>query len=286
MNRKDAVIAGVGLVGAIAVVALIVVGGLLLGGVPFTGDAGGGESATPAASTPTATAATAGAASTDTPTGTVTDPLTVTETPGVSAGTGTPSPTPTPTATPSPTPTATPPPTATPTPTPTATPPPTATPAADRSVNRTLFEDLVGEEINEYRRENGFSELLFTGTTHEQLTEMTRNHSRDLRADGEAWNSPDDYNFGELYRSYDLYYRCQIFVGDGTETPDNGKFMAVQEVDVSSGTESELAAQVMDDWEDNPFHNHKFEWENAETLGVGVALDRENETAYVSMSVC
>lgn len=282
MNTKDAVIAGVGLVGVIGVVALIVVGGLLLGGVPFAGDAGGGESTTPAASTPTATAATAGGASTDTPTGTATDPLTVTETPGVPAGTRTPTPTPTVTPSPTPTPTATPP----PTPTPTATPPPTATPAADRSVNRTLFEERVGDEINEYRRANGFSELVFSGTTHEQLTELTRNHSRDLRADGEAWNSPDDYDFGELYRSHDLYYRCQIFVGDGTETPENGKFMAVQEVDVSSGTESELAAQVMDNWEDNPFHQSKFEWENAEQLGVGVALDRENETAYVSMSVC
>jgi len=271
VNTKNAVIAAVGLIGAIAVVALIVVGGILLGGVPFTSDAGG-ESTTPAASTPTATAATGGAAGTDTPTGTVTDPLTVTDTPGVPAGT--PSPTPTPTATPSPT------------PTPTATQLPTATPAADRSVNRTLFEERVGDEINEYRRENGFSELLFSGTTHEQLTEMTRNHSRDLRADGEAWNSPEDHDFGELYRSYDLYYRCQIFVGDGTETPENGKFMAVQKLDVSSGTEAELAVQVMDDWEDNPFHQPKFEWENAEQLGVGVALDRENETAYVSMSVC
>jgi hypothetical protein len=130
--------------------------------------------------------------------------------------------------------------------------------------------------------------LTTTGTLSADIRRMARNHSGQLKADGEAWNLPDGYDIEGLYRAHDLYTVCQ-FQNDGNAgfiTPDDGKLMAVQKVNASSEDESAIAATTMDNWQESDFHSHKFDYENAENLGVGLAVDESSEHVYVTMSVC
>lgn len=194
------------------------------------------------------------------------------------------------TATPTPIPTGTPTATDSPTQTVTATSNETistTTPEPDLSINQTVLEAEIEAEINEYRVDNGYDALNVNGTTVEEIRAMARNHSEDLRADGSAWNIPDNYNIIEMYESHDLYWTCIIEgEGDYVVRADNGNLMAVQKVDVSSENEGQIADSVMDNWSDHTFHGDKFEYPNAERVGVGLTIDARSEHAYVAMSIC
>jgi len=117
---------------------------------------------------------------------------------------------------------------------------------------------------------------------------MSRFHSRQMLANGSAWDIPVAYDIEGLYRDHQLYHMCQ-FAKEGGEallTPEDGKFLAVQRIDVSSGDESRIAADVMKNWAESSYHADKFGYKNANTAGVGLVIDAETATAYVTMSVC
>jgi len=186
---------------------------------------------------------------------------------------------------PTPSPTVTP--TASPTATDTAQPTPTQTDSADVAVNRSRLEQSIQSEINDYRESNGLRTLRITGSTMQDLNAMLRNHTAQLRADGRVWKIPDGYDIVGLYEAYDLYRQCS-FKGEGEYTvhADDGKLLAVQRVDIGSGDESRIAERVMDEWGSSKWHGDKFDYENADIVGVGVTIDVEAETVYVAMSMC
>lgn len=177
-----------------------------------------------------------------------------------------------------------------PTHTPRQTPTPTLTAEAneaDISINRAKLEREIADEINEYRQELGLTTLAISGITVDAITEMSRNHTGQLRQDGQAWAIPTDYDIAGLYSSHDLYRTC-AFRGNGDYIvrPDDGNLLAVQRLDVGSESEQQLARQIMNNWADSQWHSEKFEYENAERVGVGVTLDTETESVYVAMSMC
>lgn len=247
-----------------ALITTVVAVSVLMGGCSAIGGGGGDSASTtaPAPETP---------APTPTPTATPT---------------ATPSRTPTQTAVPETTRTSTPTETATVSPTPTeGTAAPTPRPASD--LNRTALERGVESEINSYRDGEGLRELTVTGETARTLDELTRNHSQRLLEAGEAWRVPTEYDLAGLYRHYDLYRQCQFKQGeDESIRPGNGRLVSVLEVNVSSGDEAATAETVFDEWQSSTYHGEEFDYRNAEYLDVGVVVDRQNETAYVTSAVC
>jgi len=205
----------------------------------------------------------------------------------ISVGTGTVTRTRTATPRPTPSPTSTPVETETVTPT-AVTPTRTPTPVPELDINKTRLENLVQQEINEYRLDNGLQELMLEGTTAREIREMTREHAEDLRADGEVWQLGPERDIAALYEEHELYRRCRFRKADAQYivTADDGRLMAVQSLDASSEDEESIARRVMNNWEDSRFHEEKFDYQNAEIVNVGVALDHETDEAYVVMSMC
>lgn len=155
-------------------------------------------------------------------------------------------------------------------------------------LNRSVLEGEIAGEINDYRARNGLDRLQAQGNTVETITAMGRNHSRQLRADGEAWNLPSEYDITGLYQSYGLYESCKFLTNGegGVIKPDDGRVMAVHRLDVDIEDESHLAQRTVEHWNGHRFHGEKLGYENAEQIGVGVAMDHENDVVYVAMSVC
>jgi uncharacterized protein YkwD len=175
---------------------------------------------------------------------------------------------------------------ATPAATPTETPTPTAVPELD--INRTRLERLIQQEINEYRLDNDLGELMLEGTTAGEIKEMARDHAGDLRADGEVWQLTNEVDIPAIYEEHELYRQCRFRKADAQYivTADDGQLMAVQSLDASSEDEELIARNVMDNWADSRFHAEKFDYQNADIVGVGVALDHATDEAYVVMSMC
>lgn len=276
MVRTAFLVAGV-VVGAFLLVVILPFAGSMLAPSDQSADADDPDptptpTPTPAASSATATVR-AGVASTATAT---------------AGSAATPAGTPTPTRTARPTATRTVTPTATAEPTPTATRTATATPASELDLNTTLLERSVEREINEYRRNNGLETLRTSGSIVDRIREMGRDHGAQLRANGTAWSVPTEYDIDDVYRRHGLYTRCSFegHSGEYVRNADDGELMAVQKVDVSSANERRIASRVMENWRDHAFHGEKFDYVNAERVGVGLALDRGSEHAYVVMSVC
>jgi hypothetical protein len=168
------------------------------------------------------------------------------------------------------------------------TPTPRVTPVPELDINRTRLENLVEAEINEYRRDSGLLELMVEGTTAGEVREMARDHAADLREEGEVWQLTAERDIAAIYEEHDLYRRCRFKKHDANYivTAEDGQLMAVQSIDASSEDEELIARNVMDNWEDSRFHSDKFDYQNADTVGAGVALDHEADEAYVVMSVC
>ena len=71
----------------------------------------------------------------------------------------------------------------------TATPTETSSPEpadSELTINRTRLESEIAAEINAYRQRNGLKTLQTSGVTSDKITEMSRNHTRQLREDGQA----------------------------------------------------------------------------------------------------
>lgn len=172
--------------------------------------------------------------------------------------------------------------------TPTSAPTGTTTPPAPTlDINRTLLSREILDEINTYRANSGYSTLRTRGNLVDDIAVMANNHTETLREDGRAWSIPAEYDMKGLYEAHDLYRTCK-FMGDGdfVINADDGKLMAVQKIDASSEDESRIAERVVDNWVDDRYHGEKFDYENAERVGVGFAIDSRTEHAYIAISMC
>jgi len=132
-------------------------------------------------------------------------------------------------------------------------------------------------------------ELTTYGTTADKVTVMTRAHSEDLRERGEVWADGKEENVGSLYKEHDLDQTCKFKnnAGGSILTPGyDARFLAVQQVDVTTANESQLADHIVDEWLNSLEHDDKFDYEHATRLGTGVAIDEWSGKAYVATSVC
>lgn len=227
----------------------------------------------------------------------------------------TPLPSPTPTAAPAATatgaPTATATPTATETPTPTATPTSTTRPPVPAvEFDEREVERLVGRLVNERRRAADLDPLELEGGLAGDVSEMARDHSGAMAAEGEATHVVDGNTSADRYREYSLYENCKwVKPGEegfafpdanGLETGSENGFEAVAnttagreyEDDVTGETrfnadERDVAEAVVNEWWNTtiPPYPQRLTLPNARYLGVGVEVTRDGDV-YATANLC
>jgi uncharacterized protein YkwD len=225
----------------------------------------------------------------------------------------------------SPTPTAAPAATATGAPTATATSTPTATviptPAATATVttrspvppvefDERAVERLVGQLVNERRRAADLDPLELEGGLAGDVSEMARDHSRVMAAEGAATHVIDGNTSADRYREYELYENCKwVKAGEegfarpdqnGLETGSENGFEAVSRTvagreyddDVTGETrfnadERDVAEAVVNQWWNTtiPPCSQRLTLPNARYLGVGVEVTKNGEV-YATANLC
>jgi len=131
-----------------------------------------------------------------------------------------------------------------------------------------------------------------TATTTETSTPSPAREIEPRVLESEIQRSVNEYrveNVGSLYKEHDLDQTCKFKnnAGGSILTPGyDARFLAVQQVDVTTANESQLADHIVDEWLNSLEHDDKFDYEHATRLGTGVAIDEWSGKAYVATSVC
>lgn len=187
--------------------------------------------------------------------------------------------------------TSTPVPTPTPTPTPTATPTPTPTPEPQQvTVDQSELVTAIESEINENR---SFNDKYATDTsTASQLSRMANAHSQDMANQQFLSHNVGNGNSGERYERNGLFNQCQFQVDNYIIDASDNDLEAIGRVDARSyasgdaGTlEERLAAALVSDWETSSTYSERISYENAEYMGVGVAVS-SNDEVYATANFC
>ncbi|WP_226012755.1 CAP domain-containing protein [Halomicrobium salinisoli] len=181
----------------------------------------------------------------------------------------------------------------------TASPTPTEvrTTVAARSFNETRIAVAVVERINEGRERAGVEPLAHTGTTARQLDRMALNHSRAMAATGATIHEINGTGTADRYKSNGLYSRCSYEPPDknGLREPTDGfetvgSTVAGRHYETAGGerfhgTESAVAATLVDGWLDSNVYGDRLLAPGLERLGVGVTVRDDGET-YVAVDLC
>lgn len=224
---------------------------------------------------------------------------------GVAVGVGVPggdqgttgTPTVTPTATAAPTATATPSPTATPTPTatatatptptatPTMTPTPTATPRPE--LNESAVAAAVERELAAYQDDPTTARdesMTTSGTTADALAAMAANHSARMAAAGRLAHTIGGVTTDDRYERDEHLRDCSVVDDGGNYVLERREMEGVARVDVGGRTETAVGRALADELVFDDHARRVVELDNADRLGVGVAI--EGGDAYVTVAVC
>lgn len=199
------------------------------------------------------------------------------------------------TATLEPTPTTTP--LATATPPQTATPPPIEPPGPPEDdntepvvVDQPQLVTEIEAELNEGRSFN--SQYSTDGQTATELGYMAENHSQDMAAEQFLSHNVGEGNSRDRYEQRGLYDQCEFQVESYIEDAGDNDFEAIGRVSVDNyadggpGTlEERLAEALVSDWEASPTYSDRISYENAETMGVGVAVS-DDDDVYATVNFC
>ena len=199
------------------------------------------------------------------------------------------------TATPEPTPTTTPPETVTPPQTVTPTPTEPSTPPEDDGTEPVVVDQpqLVTEIEAELNEDRSFtSEYSTDGQTATELAYMAENHSQDMADEQFLSHNVGEGNSGDRYEQRGLFDRCQFQVDNYIEDASDNELEAIGRVSVDNyadggpGTlEERLAEALVSDWESSPTYSERISYENAETMGVGVAVS-DDDDVYATVNFC
>ncbi|WP_225333935.1 CAP domain-containing protein [Halomicrobium urmianum] len=189
---------------------------------------------------------------------------------------------------------------ATPTPTPTE---PSPTPTAVRttvsagSFNETRIAVEVVHRINDGREQAGVEPLSHSGTTARELDRMALNHSRSMAATDAVAHALDGTGTTGRYKANELHSRCSYSPPDkiGLLEPREsfeavGSTVAGRHYEAGGrerfhGTESAVAATVVDSWLDSNAYSDHLLAPGLERIGVGVTV-RDDGRTYVTVNFC
>jgi len=161
-------------------------------------------------------------------------------------------------------------------------------PNAEQGLNETEVERLIHEEVNEYRSEQGVSELAYD----DDLAEIAEYHSQNMAEDGEIYHtSPGGQTVEDRYERFG--YDCRVSDGeDQYRTSGENVAQTWYEVQLTDGeyhgTPEELAEGIVQQWINSSGHRENLVDDVWRRQGIGVAVTEEdgNTAVYVTQNFC
>lgn len=158
----------------------------------------------------------------------------------------------------------------------------------DEQLNATKLEQLVHQEMNEYRR-NHSSEML---TYDSELAGIAEYHSDNMAAKGRIYHtSPSGQTVEDRYEKFG--YDCRAPVGDNEYlTGGENVLKTYYEVELTGyqyyGTPEELAAGIVEQFVNSKPHRENLMDDTWRREGIGVNVTEEDDgtAVYVTQNFC
>jgi len=176
-------------------------------------------------------------------------------------------------------------------------PEPTRTPASTRTpdqpeqytVNQSAIVEAIGTQLDEDRSPtNGYR---FESQTASTLSEMAETHSTDMANERFLSHNVGNGNSRDRYQQNDLFNQCQFQVDEYIVDASSNRLEAIgrASIDDHTGTvgsvEQSIATAIVEDWRNSATYSERISYENAEDIGIGVAVSSDNEV-YATVNVC
>lgn len=181
--------------------------------------------------------------------------------------------------------------TATPAPTqPTATPSPEDDQSDSARVNRSQLVTAIETELNADRSFN--NKFSTDSTTAARLASMAQAHSQDMADQQFLSHNVGNGNSEARYKRNDLYGQCEFQKDNYIVDASNNQLEVIGRVSVDAyanggaGTlEERLADALVSDWKTTPRYDERISYENADAVGVGVAVSSDGDL-YATADLC
>ncbi|WP_277543579.1 CAP domain-containing protein [Haloarcula laminariae] len=158
------------------------------------------------------------------------------------------------------------------------------------SLNQSRLVTAIEAELNEDR---SFNSRYSTDTrTATQLSSMAEDHSQDMAEQQVLSHNVGNGTSQARYERNGLYDRCQFQVESYIQKADDNRLEVIGRVGLdnyagggSDSLEERLADGLVSNWEATPRYNERISYENADTIGVGVA-STSNDEVYATVNFC
>ena len=155
--------------------------------------------------------------------------------------------------------------------------------------------------VNSRRRADDLNAFERGGQTADAVTEMANSHSQRMARERLVSHEFDATSSADRYRNANLYDTCQFESAAGTyiiraDTSSSsnlevlsqtvaGRPYEVDGVTEFNEDETEVARDIVEKWYDNSAYRERLSYENAEYLGVGLAITDDGEV-YATGNLC
>lgn len=172
----------------------------------------------------------------------------------------------------------------------TATPTPKDEQTESVSVNQSQLVMAIETRLNKNR--SFANEFNTDSITNRQLASMAEAHSQDMAGQQFLSHNVGNGNSQDRYERNDLFDQCVFKKESYIEDASDNDFEVIGRVSIdahasgsSDSLEARLAEALVSDWEASPRYNERISYENADAIGVGVALSN-NDEVYATVNLC
>jgi len=168
--------------------------------------------------------------------------------------------------------------------------PETESTPVEQNLSERNIESLIESQINNHP--DSVTRLSTDTKTAVELDTLAKNHSKDMADSISVSHEVGNGDSEARYRSADLYDKCQFQEQSYIVNAQRNRLEAIARADLNQyrgedneTTETNIAEVIVEDWYNSITYRDRFQYENAEHLGVGVNISADQKI-YATVNIC